>query len=144
MRTWKLRATALLVLFATSAFVVWPRPIVPGITQENLDRVEVGMSFAEVKALLGEPTSLDRDCTGSTMVVAPPCRDSCLHLRYEGEGDRYVSISFGYADGKVASKFAVNLLVREPPPHDILGWIKWQWRTFFPEQNARVQRPHPF
>jgi outer membrane protein assembly factor BamE (lipoprotein component of BamABCDE complex) len=60
MRRWKLLLVlAGLSVLAVGAFALWPKPITPGLTQENFDRVEVGMTLPEVKALLGEPYMQD-------------------------------------------------------------------------------------
>ena len=46
-------ALAVGVVVAAAAVVLWPRP--DRITQENCDRIEKGMSQAEVEAILGGP-----------------------------------------------------------------------------------------
>ena len=43
----------LAVVVAAGAFVLWPRP--DRITRENYERIRVGMSSAEVEAILGGP-----------------------------------------------------------------------------------------
>ena len=54
MRRRKLIALAgLAVLVAAGAFVLWPRP--DRITRANYDRIRMGMSRAEVEAILGPP-----------------------------------------------------------------------------------------
>jgi hypothetical protein len=42
-----------LAVVATGAWLLWPRP--ERITQENCDRIRIGMSRAEVEAILGPP-----------------------------------------------------------------------------------------
>jgi hypothetical protein len=44
---------AAVVLFGASIWLLWPRAC--AITQENIDRIKVGMTFAEVEQILGGP-----------------------------------------------------------------------------------------
>jgi hypothetical protein len=105
---------------AAGAFVAWPQPIVPGVTQENFDRVEVGMSGPEVEALLGEPDA----------IAWAPSVSSTLYLEvwlYMG-GDR---VSFDERQ-RVSRKESDDLLVRDAPSDNPLVWAKRQWRRLFP------------
>src|SRR5271166_2388766 len=106
MRRRKLRwvlAVGAIPLVVVGAFVLWPPPIVPGITQENFDRVEVGMTLNEVTALLGEPTVRDHIGFPSSPLAGPLSPDSNLHLFYAGKGAVCVSVAFD-TEGKVMFK----------------------------------------
>jgi hypothetical protein len=47
-------ALAGLALLAAGAFVLWPQALPPSrVTRENFDRIRIGMSWAEVKSILG-------------------------------------------------------------------------------------------
>jgi len=51
---------AVLVLFATGALALsaWLMPARPGVTRSNFERVQDGMTLAEVSAVLGEPSDV--------------------------------------------------------------------------------------
>jgi hypothetical protein len=124
-------AAGLLVLIAAGIFVLWPRPIVPGLTQENFDRVEIGMTLPEVKALLGEPDGLvygdvfeERSADGTPIPVHPDV--GIWDWNYEGD----VSVSFNN-NGRVSSKYSKIFQMKAPDPFgNPLAWLKHRWREW--------------
>ena len=51
-----LAALAGFILFAAGAFLLIPVPTLSRVTRENYDRIERGMTLAELEAILGPPT----------------------------------------------------------------------------------------
>jgi hypothetical protein len=112
------------------------QPIAPGLTQENFDRVRIGMTRPEVEALLGDPWQF---IGGGIELESPDGRPVADHpdrgiLTWKGEDDDWfpVSVSFDRF-GRVSSKFSEVFLVRYPPPLvSPLERIKRQWQKWFP------------
>jgi hypothetical protein len=131
-----------LVLVAVCWFALRPQPITPGLTQENFDRVEVGMTLPEVKALLGEPYMQDRNGMRAIGSDWHPdwgvwCwRDEAEHTVIEGFEYVGEQVRIGFHDnGKVTYKQSSIFVVREDaPPRDPVRWLKYQWRKWFPDR----------
>lgn len=139
MRSRKLRwvlAGLTLALLAVGTFVLWPQPIVAGLTQENFDRIQLGMTRPEVEALLGKPSMFD----GGGLLVEPPSGilpvthpdwgllmwddPESLLPEHRGTGKssdsqwffvnvNAASVSFD-TSGKVSSKYSEKFVVRQP------------------------------
>jgi hypothetical protein len=62
---WVLAGVAVVALLAVAAVVLWPYP--NRVTRQNFDRIRLGMSLAEVEAILGPPGDYR---TGDTVVIA--------------------------------------------------------------------------
>jgi hypothetical protein len=76
-RRWLLRvlAAGLLLLVTALAFVLWPPASLTRITRENFDRIEYGMSPAEVEAILGPPGDYR---SGPVLIAWPGVRHTGL------------------------------------------------------------------
>jgi hypothetical protein len=108
-------SVVLVALIAAGAWMLWPRPITPGPTQENFDRVLVGMSRSEVVALLGT------DC--QDLSPAP-----VLHWT-----KARFTVGFDAAGIVSWKQHAEGRIIKEPPlTSDPGGWLKRQWRKWFP------------
>ncbi|HJZ91897.1 MAG TPA: hypothetical protein VKE40_13575 [Gemmataceae bacterium] len=85
MRRWRRRTLVGLALLAiVSALVfLWPTAEPPGVTRTNLKRLRLGMSEAEVQALLGPPSA---DLTGQAPASGPGPAGQGRLLRYDGDG----------------------------------------------------------
>jgi hypothetical protein len=130
-------AAGLLALVGVAAFVAWPRP--DRITRENFDRIKVGMSRAEVEAILGPPgdyrtgpVAVLQD-TGTSDLDTPyiprGLRDCALWL----DDNAWVIFYFDEA-GFVMIRWYDPAVREEQTPLDNLIWrAKRQWRTWFPE-----------
>jgi hypothetical protein len=132
----------LAVLFATGAFVLWPRP--DRVTEENVGRIREGMSRAEVYAILGPPGD---HLTGPVEYLQDgfvECNENDFGLQFEGEywarwlGDRtLVDLEFG-EDGCVIGGFSkyhyTGRRVEQGPLDNLLWRAKRQWRRWFPER----------
>jgi hypothetical protein len=56
-RKWWIIAVATIAGYIGLAFVIPAlRPLRPGVTKENFDRIQIGMTRDEVEAILGPPT----------------------------------------------------------------------------------------
>jgi hypothetical protein len=140
-RTLFVALVGLAVMIASGAVVLWPRTIVAGLTQENFDRIEVGMTRPEVEALLGKPWCQDGGgvSTGLLGNIAPAHPDWGVFSwddprspRPEDRGST-VSVSFDVF-GRVSSKYSEKFIVKEPfSIHGLLWRAKRQWRSWFPE-----------
>jgi hypothetical protein len=142
---WAVAGLAALLLVA-GAFVFWPRALPPSrITRENFHRIRVGMSRAEVEAILGPPEDYangdtEQDgaatvqdysqvATAEAFLYRPPCswqgdwRDDRIHI--------HVALDL---EGKVFLAWCGPL---QPVDHGSLGNLRWraerQWRKWFPE-----------
>jgi hypothetical protein len=120
---------ALAVVLAAGAFVLWPQPITPGLTQENFDQVQVGMTLPEVEGLLGH---------WSSCAMFGPF-SNWTHMdqgEYGWWSDDYrvgVGVSID-GSGKVEDKSSDDFLVRRSYSFNSLVWLaKRQWRKWFPE-----------
>jgi hypothetical protein len=101
-------------LVAVGTWMLWPRPITPGPTQDNFDRVLVGMSRPEVVALLGT------DC--QDLNPAP-----VLHWTKE----RF-TVGFDAAGFVLWKQHAEGRIIMEPSlTSDPGGWLRRRWRTWF-------------
>jgi hypothetical protein len=91
-------ADVVLILVAVSVgvFVFWPRSISPGPTEKNFSIVRIGMTFANVEAILG--TYEIRDPVGRTSMAG-------IDNAHEGDYrfGEYYWVTFD-RDGRVVSK----------------------------------------
>jgi hypothetical protein len=102
-------ATAVTV--AVSALLLWLRTPPPGVSQENFDRIQIGMSHAEVTALLGH--------SAKDPPNGPFTRDS---------KDGHIRVDFN-PSGEVTAKSSSSFLNREPGLLDVLiHRLRLQWR----------------
>ena len=132
-------AVGLVASIVAAAFVLWPQP--DRITRENYDRIERGMSMAEVGTILGPPNIgaadvkklvlaefhdpkisdwREKDAHGPDGLPAPDFRkDWQAWLSTEG------LISVNFVQGQAAYKASLRRV-------GVVERIKLQWRRWFP------------
>ncbi len=119
---------ALVGVLTAGAFMPWQPlpPPRPGLTQDNYDRIEVGMTLPEVEALLGR--------THSHLYIGPIPQnwDAGEHVWLSAEKGHAVSVMMDQT-GKLQSKSSKCFRDRENDPIPrLLRWCKRQWRLWFP------------
>jgi hypothetical protein len=132
-----------IVASLAKAVIPGPQPLAPGLTQENFDGIEAGMSRAEVEALLGKPSF----CLRSGVIDLPPSGVfpvthpdwGVWHWFDHGGTGRWhvethaASVSFD-TSGKATRKNSEIFLVREPFSLPSLLWrAEREWRRWFVE-----------
>jgi hypothetical protein len=138
-----LAAVGLAVLVAAGAFVLWPR--LDRITDENFDRIQEGMSRAEVEAIFGGPpgdyragpTTYDADLDANRVPreilgLVRTTQDGDDVFDWAGDHGHAIVVfdSTGiYRDGW----FHSTQRVHQTPPDMLLWRLKRQWRRWFPE-----------
>jgi hypothetical protein len=131
----------LAVVGAAGIVVLWPRSV-SRITQENCDRVQVGMSRADVEAILGPPGDYT---TGPVAfggrVYSSWKLDGTRQFQNEINGPRYdyltdsawLAVTFDDA-GQVNARGIESWTKVNQGPFDNLLWrAKRQWHRWFPE-----------
>jgi hypothetical protein len=134
-------AVGLVVLVAVAAFVAWPRP--QRITRENFDRIQDGMSRAEVEAILGPPGDYR---TGPTLYTLETFTGTLMDF---GSQRRSLADEGGPAmcwvsdtcsidiDLDQKGVFSASFACAVKMKHTLLGNLLWrakrQWRKWFPE-----------
>jgi hypothetical protein len=126
MRKWLgILAIMVLAFAGVAAFVLWPPPITPGLTQENFDQVQVGMTRADVEAILGKPAVF----AGTGFIGPQTHPDQGVDLW----GDQQVVSIFFDGKGLMSEKHADQFRERAPDRLDKMRWrLKQQWRRWFP------------
>jgi hypothetical protein len=123
----------LAVLVAVGAFVLWPRQ--DRVTRENYDQIKVGMTRAEVDAILGPPgdyTTVEPFGTGygqqseGTQLIIPPTVD------WVGD-EGYLQVGFDDEDRVVGKIFTRHLQSVRASLERIIWPVKRLWRRWFPE-----------
>jgi hypothetical protein len=135
-RTLLVVLAALAVVVAVAVVVLWPQQ--DRIKRENYERIQRGMSLAEVEAILGPPG----DCrTRPTIYVphifAPPRLADRLASepdvdikKWEGDsGD----IEVVFRDGETKAAFYATDPLNQGPIANLLWRLKRQWHRWFPE-----------
>ena len=123
---------ALAVVVAVGVVVLWPRP--ERITQENYDRIRVGMSRAEVYAVLGPPGDYSTGDAKASDLPGPPMLTEDLRQAISLEewfGDRAAIGVYFDGAGNVAS---ARCWLLKPIDHGPLGNLLWRlkhWRRWF-------------
>jgi hypothetical protein len=145
-------------MIAVGVVVVWPRP--ERIMRENFACIQIGMSRAEVEALLGPPSDY-RTGLGETGYPADPSHGGTEkvvwipepatvfarpnwfrihpHSREElSQGASWMSDSFEIGitideSGHVVDKFVYPKRTTQGPLDNILWRIYRQWHRWFPE-----------
>jgi hypothetical protein len=123
MRKWKLLVmvgppAVVAVLLACALLLNLLRALSPGVTEANAGRVKIGMTLAEVESILG----LHKD---PYFEPSDPQNQIDDGNHFWPSQEFLVAIHFD-ADGKVDSKHLI------PLPGDPPGWLKRQWRHWFP------------
>ncbi len=126
---WKLLAAlaGLVVLAGAAAFALWPDRITP----ENYARIRIGISQAEVEAILGPPGDY------RTVLTQEPPRPDLKRLGHPSGyevwvGDTGHFLVF-YSHDVVSHKTLFPAVAAEQTPLDNLFWrAKRQWRKWFP------------
>lgn len=124
--TKRIRRILLFGLFATltGAWLLWPRPTT-AITRENAERIKLGMTIAEVEAILGGPARDDN--AGPIEVDDPGKFPSWARMQTRGgliEGEEKiwrsdtVQIWLGFADHCVIVLATYNVHRSEESPID--------------------------
>jgi hypothetical protein len=141
-----------LVVLAAWMFVLWQRP--SRITEENFERIQPGMSRAEVEAILGPPGDYRTGRGESKMsesVMPPiwhPDRDpfdralTITTWREMGRSEQHgtwigdsLSIDVIVAEAEhVQERYACTRRVTQGPFDNLLWRAKRQWRRWFPEK----------
>jgi hypothetical protein len=125
------------VLAGASVFVLWPQP--SQVTRENYDRIRVGMSRAEVEAILGPPgdyrtgdTEPDRDAADGQEIHVGPDDPTLYDVQVDWRGDRArVSVVLSPA-GRVAIKcYTASRPVDHGSLENLLWRLRRQWRQSF-------------
>jgi hypothetical protein len=127
----------LLALLAAGALVLTPRA--DRITRANYERVQLGMSLAAVRDILGSPG----DCrTGDTEPDPAPAdgrpedfAPTVLGHRFvlPWDGDRASVMVYVSPDDRVAGKRYLPARHRDHGPFGNAVWrVKCQWRRWFP------------
>jgi hypothetical protein len=123
-------ALAVLAAVVAAGVVVWPRPL--RATRENYDRIQVGMSRAEVEAILGPPGDYR---TVLTQDMSRPCLQTDREAWVVHEGHVVV----WYAHGVVSSWALFPAVAVEQTPLENLLWrAKRQWHRWFPVVLSRA------
>jgi hypothetical protein len=134
-------AVGLAVLIAVGAFVAWPRP--QRITREKFDRIQDGMSRAEVEAILGPPGDYTtgplemRDRLGSVVRFdalggAIPATGGGVFARW-AEDSAYAYVIFDAAGRVIARDFGPVRRAEQGPLDSLLWRAKRLWRRWFRE-----------
>jgi hypothetical protein len=125
-RTLLVVLAGLAVVVAAGVVMLWPRPIKPGLTQDNFDRIRVGMTRPEVEAILGPwfahsargdwKWNLD---AGTYYWLSDDWNDASVYIDDHG---------------RVTEKSSNDFLVEPHGPLNNLLWrLKRQWHRWFPE-----------
>jgi hypothetical protein len=122
------KVAGLAVLVAVGAFALWPRA--DRITRENFDRIQNGMSQAEVEAVLGPPGDYRSGPTYPD--IAPQPKKGSPPIWWKANGAQ-IWVFFD-PSGHVDDTFQH---FTHPPEPNTLGNLIWrakrQWRRWFPE-----------
>jgi hypothetical protein len=114
----------LAVAVASGLVVLWPSS---RTTQDNSDRIKIGMTRAEVQAILGPP--------GDYRTNAPPPRGwpsgSGLRSTWEAD-DGTIQVVFNSDDCVASCSFFPNAGERRDGFNQVLGWVNRQWHRWFP------------
>jgi hypothetical protein len=117
------------LLVGTVAFAPWPQLPADRVTRENYDRIEKGMSRAEVEALIGPPGDYR---TGPSGIVSMTiyCGPSKGKLEAWAGDHGGICVYFG-PDG-VADKQFDNMQKKEQSPIADLRWrLERRWERWF-------------
>jgi hypothetical protein len=108
-----LAGSGLFLVIVALGFLFLPRA--PRFTRDNFDRIRVGMSSAEVEALLGPPGNyLTGPVADSPMVQGDPALVALPGVSWRGD-DGIISLEFD-ASGKVAKKLFVPVVRLDKEP----------------------------
>jgi hypothetical protein len=117
----------LAMVVAAGAVVLWPRAVTPGLTQENFDRVRVGMMRPEVEAILGPW------CHHSGSFGVWNWNPDTGTFCWVSDDGNAASVRFD-DQGTVKEKASNDFLVESHGPFDTILWrAKRQWHRWFPE-----------
>jgi hypothetical protein len=133
---WLLLLVGLAVVVAVGAFALWPRK--DRITRENFDRIQNGMSLAEVEAILGPPGDhRTRPTTYEPHFLEPPrladrvaSQPAVDIKKWQGDaGD----VEVVFSNGKRSAAFYATDPVNQGPLDNLLWRAKRLWRRLFRE-----------
>ncbi len=152
---WAVAGPTGLALVAFAAFVLWPRP--DRVTRENFNLLRVGMSRAEVEAILGPsgdyrtgpPSCVSGSCgliwDSSYPYNSFPTLDdwdiAATDVEEQGGSSEEwesnvasVRVVYHQSGSMVAASY-LPIFVREGPFLDNVLWrVKRQWRRWFPDR----------
>jgi hypothetical protein len=141
-----MRRRKLLVALAALAVVIAAGVVVPGpspepslVTRENFDRIQVGMSRAEVEAILGPPGDYRTGPVQGVLVWdlildGTIWHDQCTNGSAWVGDTGWVRVEFNNGDGTVwASEFFESKRIAQHPLDNLLWRAKRQWHRWFPE-----------
>jgi hypothetical protein len=130
----------LAVVVAAGVIVMWPRA--ERVTRANYDRIQIGMSRAEVEAILGSPgdyTTVDRERTGDregrrSIGELSDLLDSLRGHREHWDGDL---VTIGVRFDEAGNLTNAGCEPYRPINHGPIGNLLWrltrQWHRWFPE-----------
>jgi hypothetical protein len=100
-----------LVLLGVGAWVLWPKPQVTAITRDNAERIQPGMTLAEVEAILEGPA---RDETGGRCWTTYISSTLFVHAidAQEWIGDE-CAVAVWFHDGRVAFRHLGDVVPRD-------------------------------
>jgi hypothetical protein len=130
----------LAVVVTAGMFVLWPRLEPPSrITRENSDRIQVGMSRAEVEAILGPPGDYRNGPTNPVILgdlgegTWPWSRPNTTCAEWVGDTG-WLCVEFNNGDGTMrAGDFLERKRIAQHPLDNLLWRLKRQWHRWFPE-----------
>jgi hypothetical protein len=140
-RTLLVALAGLAAVVAAGVVAVWPRPT--RFTRAHCDRIQVGMSRAEVEAILGGRPGDYRTgpTTGASLTEAIHRLGPITYLgprenwapitfdRWQGDsGNVYVNFS---PDGVEAKSFTATTKLEQRPLDNLLWRLKRQWHRWF-------------
>lgn len=130
MRKWKLRwvLVVLTMLVAVGGFALWPQPM--RINQQSFGRIQRGMNFAEVQAIVGQPGDYTTGPTITTYLSSSVDLGQQSHKWKTDEGEFYLVL-----DGAdlVTDKAFFPSEPEKQSPLDNLTWrARRKWRKWFP------------
>jgi hypothetical protein len=130
---------ALSVVVAAGTVVLWPRP--ERITRENYRRIRVGMTFAEVEAILGPPgdhTSGPTETNDPTWFAVtdsfgePDAILSASTLMEWSSDTIHIWVAFGFEGTVTAAMPSIKNRITQSPLDNLLWRAKRQWHRWFP------------
>jgi hypothetical protein len=100
-----------LVLLGVGTFVLWPRT---AITRENAERIQVGMTLAEVEEMLGGPARDEMSPGSAAMFGDLDPSEQGLSQESDWMSDD-IALRIAFDAGRVTSRHIVRIGFRDEP-----------------------------